>query len=76
MQDNFLVTTTALLGLSVYMGVAFKDIAVIKMIKGRTADLAHHVITLNIVPVSLIWKVKGLQRRLGSSTKPNSKQEC
>ena len=39
MQDNFLVTTIALLGLSVYMGVAFKDIAVIKMIKGRVMGL-------------------------------------
>ena len=31
------MTTIALLGLSVYMGVAFKDIAVIKMIKGQVA---------------------------------------
>ena len=33
------MTTIALLGLSVYMGVAFKDIAVIKMIKGRALRL-------------------------------------
>lgn len=33
-EDNFMFTTILLLSISVYMGVAFKDIAVIKMIKG------------------------------------------
>ena len=33
-EDNFIFTTILLLSVSVYMGVAFKDIAVIKMIKG------------------------------------------
>ena len=34
-EDNFMMTTILLLSVSVYMGVAFKDIAVIKMIKGH-----------------------------------------
>lgn len=34
-EDNFMMTTILLLSISVYMGVAFKDIAVIKMIKGH-----------------------------------------
>lgn len=33
-EDNFMGTTILLLSVAVYMGVAFKDIAVIKMIKG------------------------------------------
>ena len=33
-EDNFIFTTILLQSASVYMGVAFKDIAVIKMIKG------------------------------------------
>lgn len=39
-EENFMFTTILLLSVSVYMGVAFKDIAVIKMIKG-TAAVQH-----------------------------------
>eukprot|EP00437_Effrenium_voratum_P006477 CAMPEP_0181430656 /NCGR_PEP_ID=MMETSP1110-20121109/17835_1 /TAXON_ID=174948 /ORGANISM="Symbiodinium sp., Strain CCMP421" /LENGTH=434 /DNA_ID=CAMNT_0023553977 /DNA_START=23 /DNA_END=1327 /DNA_ORIENTATION=+ len=39
-EENFLITTVVLLSLSVYMGVAFKDIAVIKMIKGATLGVS------------------------------------
>eukprot|EP00438_Fugacium_kawagutii_P000809 Skav235094 [mRNA] locus=scaffold711:70939:84063:- [translate_table: standard] len=38
-EDNFMFTTILLLSVSVYMGVAFKDIAVIKMIKGTEANI-------------------------------------
>jgi len=37
---NFLLNTVFLLGISLYMGVAFKDIAVIKMIKGATLGVS------------------------------------
>jgi len=37
---QFLLTTVGLLSLSLYMGVAFKDIAVIKMIKGATLGVS------------------------------------
>lgn len=39
-EDNFIFTTILLLSVSVYMGVAFKDIAVIKMIKGATLGVS------------------------------------
>jgi len=39
-EDNFMFTTILLLSISVYMGVAFKDIAVIKMIKGATLGVS------------------------------------
>lgn len=39
-HDNFMAMTLGLLGICLYMGIAFKDIAVIKMIKGATLGVS------------------------------------
>merc|ERR1711870_46790 len=50
---NFLITTIGLLGLCLYMGIAFTDIAVIKMIKGATLGVS----TMFIFPALFYMKL-------------------
>ena len=53
-EENFLITTVVLLSLSVYMGVAFKDIAVIKMIKGISPIQKLSVVRHLLMPLHAI----------------------
>ncbi|CAE7457219.1 AVT7 [Symbiodinium necroappetens] len=72
-EDNFLVTTIALLGLSVYMGVAFKDIAVIKMIKGATLGVSIMFIFPALFFLQLNQPIQMKRKCSGDVNDPNSK---
>lgn len=72
-DDNFLAVTFALLGLSVYMGVAFKDIAVIKMIKGATLGVSIMFIFPAIFFIKLDDSIQMKRKCSGDANDPNSK---
>lgn len=55
-NSDFLPVTLALLGLSLYMGVAFQDIAVIKMIKGATLGVSIMFVFPALIYLSLSSK--------------------
>jgi len=72
-DDNFMVTTVALLTLSVYVGVAFKDIAVIKMIKGATLGVSIMFIFPALFFLNLNEPIQMRRKCSGDVNDPNSK---
>jgi len=52
-HDDFMFTTISLLGLCLYFGIAFQDIAVIKMIKGATLGVSLMFILPALMYLSL-----------------------
>eukprot|EP00931_Biecheleriopsis_adriatica_P102082 TRINITY_DN77105_c0_g1_i1.p1 TRINITY_DN77105_c0_g1~~TRINITY_DN77105_c0_g1_i1.p1 ORF type:complete len:433 (-),score=100.20 TRINITY_DN77105_c0_g1_i1:102-1400(-) len=72
-DDNFMVTTIALLGASLYMGVAFKDIAVIKMIKGATLGVSIMFIFPALFFLKLDEPIQMKRKCSGDVNDPNSK---
>eukprot|EP00933_Yihiella_yeosuensis_P052882 TRINITY_DN51015_c0_g1_i1.p1 TRINITY_DN51015_c0_g1~~TRINITY_DN51015_c0_g1_i1.p1 ORF type:complete len:434 (-),score=72.56 TRINITY_DN51015_c0_g1_i1:473-1774(-) len=68
-EENFLRTTIALLMLCLYTGIAFKDIAVIKMIKGATLGVS----IMFIFPALFFLQLSApLQKKPKSHGDPNS----
>mmetsp|Transcript_110366 Transcript_110366/g.235708 ORF Transcript_110366/g.235708 Transcript_110366/m.235708 type:complete len:429 (+) Transcript_110366:68-1354(+) len=72
-NDNFLATTVGLLSLSLYMGVAFKDIAVIKMIKGATLGVSIMFIFPALIYLQLSGPMQVRRKSSGDALDPQSK---
>lgn len=65
---DFLATTVGLLGVTLYMGVAFQDIAVIKMIKGATLG-----VSIMFVFPALIYLSLSSREAAAAAADPDSK---
>merc|ERR1719277_2781050 len=69
---DFLTTTVGLLCLSFYMGVAFKDIAVIKMIKGATLGVSIMFIFPALIYLQLSGPMRMQKKSSGEALDGNS----
>mmetsp|Transcript_70450 Transcript_70450/g.206096 ORF Transcript_70450/g.206096 Transcript_70450/m.206096 type:complete len:426 (-) Transcript_70450:130-1407(-) len=72
---DFLFTTIFLLSVSLYMGVAFQDIAVIKMIKGATLGVSIMFIFPAIIYMSLSSKELAAEAKPGGDPDSKARRE-
>jgi len=75
-HSDFVPTTIALLGLSLYMGVAFTDIAVIKMIKGATLGVSIMFIFPALIYLSLSHQEMAAHTVSNGISKTDPDQKC